>query len=69
MDGILQTIFIEDYNVKFMFKAQKNGADVMIIIWSDTQGSYGKLKRNEACLNLPREELCYIRTRLKIHNN
>jgi hypothetical protein len=39
MDGILQTIFIEDYNGKIYVQGAKNGCDVMTLVnGSDTQG-------------------------------
>jgi hypothetical protein len=38
-DGILQTIFIEDYNGKVYVQGAKNGADTMTLVnGSDTQG-------------------------------
>jgi len=39
MAGILQTVFIEDYNGKIYVQGAKNGCDVMTLInGSDTQG-------------------------------
>jgi hypothetical protein len=39
MSGILQTVFIEDYNGKIYVQGAKNGCDVMTLVnGSDTQG-------------------------------
>jgi hypothetical protein len=68
MDGILQTIFIEDYNGKIYVQGAKNGADVMTLInGSDTQGFALTVnsKETEAMFELAPEAIVLYTAALK----
>ena len=69
MDGILQTIFIEDYNGKIYVQGAKNGCDVMTLInGSDTQGFAVTVnsKENEAMFELAPEGIVLYNASLKL---
>jgi hypothetical protein len=68
MDGILQTIFIEDYNGKIYVQGAKNGCDVMSLInGTDSQGFAVTInsKENEAMFELAPEGIVLYDAALK----
>jgi hypothetical protein len=68
MDGILQTIFIEDYNGKIYVQGAKNGCDVMTLInGTDTQGFSLTVnsKENEAMFELAAAAITLYEAALK----